>query len=67
MKLIKVSTTNRDEIQFAVNRAGDVEISIINRTGIDGGKHVGHSGEPKTTLLATIKGENAKTISKFLA
>jgi hypothetical protein len=67
MNIIKVSTTNRDEVSFQRNPAGDIEVFHVNRTGNDSKLGAGHSGPPDDTKVATIIKEDARALSQFFA
>ncbi len=65
--LLTTITTNRDEIDFMRNAAGDIEIIKVDRTGKVTGQ-IGHTGSPSASpIIATIKREEAKRISEFFA
>jgi hypothetical protein len=65
-KHIKVNCTNRNEIALDVNRAGDLVVTRIDRTGkpVASG---GLGGPPLESLVETIKGEELAKLKTFFA
>ena len=61
---LKVTTTNRDELSFQRNHAGDVEVFKVNRTGINR-PNIGHAGTPIDSSITTIKKEEVPNLTEY--